>query len=252
MSVPIAAAILPDLLYFDDSGIKHPLCAGIGTYTAGGAGAACTVTLGDHYPAIAMRMQCPVIAIVKIPTEAAGAATGLEYYTPDNQMPIGTAPDSAGEWAITGARTLSIWETADKNGICIIIYVPEGNAVLGTLDDGVTVLYFPDMYKEPLAFGIGTFTAGGAGAAVTVTLPDSNPPIKQRIQSPILAAVSLTKNVITDTQHFMPNHQKARATAPVAPEDWQLTGARTFKIWDAKNKNGFVLTWYIPDGFTNI
>lgn len=255
MTTPVAIALMPDLLFLDESGVKHPLCAAIGTYVKAGAGAKVTVTIGDHYPAIKRAIPFPVISIIKIPTEAASTAAGIEFYTPDNMTKRGTGvgydPDGAGEFNITGNRTIDIWDLTNKDGICIIIYVPDGYGTLGTLDDGTTILYFPDMNIEPLAFGIGTFT-GAAGAAVTVTLPSSNPPIKQRIQSPILAAVSLTKNAVTDTQHFMPNHQKARATAPAAGEDWQLTGARTFKIWDAKNEDGMVLTWYVPDGFTNI
>jgi len=117
---------------------------------------------------------------------------------------------------------------------------------------GTVKILLPDLTKEKLAFGIGTFTAAGAGAAVTVTLPSSNAPIKQRIQSPILAMVSLTKNVATDSQYFVPTGQMARAVAPDSAGEFQITGARTVKIWDAKNQDGYVLIWYVPDGFTNI
>lgn len=98
----------------------------------------------------------------------------------------------------------------------------------------------------------GTYTATGAGAAVTCTLDNDYPPIDRTIQSPVLFILQYPKETtdraITEMDIFIPNDQMARAVAPDGANEFQISGARTFVIWDTSNKDGIFVISYIPQG----
>jgi len=120
MANPLTTELTPD---FTKKSV--PICVGLGTFT-GGAGAV-VVTIDPKYPAINRRIQSPILGIFKFAVTAATMANA-DYFTPDGQMPIGTAADSANEFDITGARTIRIYDGQSKNGFCMVVYVPEGQS----------------------------------------------------------------------------------------------------------------------------
>jgi len=94
-------------------------------HTSTGAAGVETLTLNSQYPAIDRSLQSPILSIVLIESET--PANDLSFvFLPSGQMSPGVAPDGAGEFVITGDRTINIYQTADLNGIALISYIPRG------------------------------------------------------------------------------------------------------------------------------
>lgn len=98
----------------------------------------------------------------------------------------------------------------------------------------------------------GTYTAGGAGAAVVCTLDNDYPPIDITIQSPVLFILQYPKETsdraITEMDIFIPDGQMDRGVDPDQANKFRITTNRTFTIWDTSNKNGIFVISYIPQG----
>lgn len=100
------------------------------TYTSGGATTAVTITLDSDYPPIDRTIQSPILGIFLIADETAVAVDDIQMSIPSNQVARGSAADSGNEFAITGARTISVYNTPDKNGIGWMTYIPQGSPAL--------------------------------------------------------------------------------------------------------------------------
>ena len=89
-----------------------------------------TLTLDSDYPPIDLSIQSPVLGIFLINDETAVAIADPEHFIPAGQMARGTAPDSAGEFQLTGARTINVFHTGDKNSKGMITYIQQGSPQL--------------------------------------------------------------------------------------------------------------------------
>ena len=111
-------------IWFPDDEARSRVVAAI-TTSAGGAGAAVVITIPNGYPPIDRTIPCPVLGIFTAQVGATLVANGIEGYAMADQMGA-LAADSAGEFQITGARTISIWEQAAEAKIVLVIYVAKG------------------------------------------------------------------------------------------------------------------------------
>jgi len=115
--------------WFPDNEARSRVVAAICTSTAAGAGAVVTLTIPNGYPPIDRTILNPILGIFTAQTGATLAATGIEGYAMAGQMgavPATMTPDSAGEFEITGARTIDIWQQANEDAVCLIIYIAKG------------------------------------------------------------------------------------------------------------------------------
>lgn len=87
-----------------------------------------TVSLSTYHPLIDLDKAHPVISMAYIANEAASDVSDSVVYTPANEMARGTAPDSAGEWAVYSASSVKIY-SPDKNGCLMITYYAKGGKV---------------------------------------------------------------------------------------------------------------------------
>ena len=94
-------------IWFPDDEARSRVIAAISTVAA--VGAAVTITIPNGYPPIDRTIPCPVLAILVADNTAGGLlAFGQEMFAIAGQMPTALAPDSAGEFRITGARAVGI------------------------------------------------------------------------------------------------------------------------------------------------
>lgn len=100
------------------------------TMTSTGATKADTVTLDNDYPPIDLSLQSPVLGIFMIADETAITTVDPEVFIPNGQMSRAVAPDGAGEFQLTGARTFAVYHAGDLNGKGMITYVPRGSPQL--------------------------------------------------------------------------------------------------------------------------
>nr|BDI55207.1 MAG: hypothetical protein [uncultured archaeon] len=118
--------------WFPDNEARSRVVAAYTTIAA--VGAAVTITIPDAYPPIDRTIPCPVLAIVVADNTVAGLLLhGQEMFAiggvaaVGGQMPTALAPDSAGEFRITGARTVEIWQQVNVTQAVLIIYVAKGS-----------------------------------------------------------------------------------------------------------------------------
>jgi sugar phosphate isomerase/epimerase len=113
-------------IWFPDDEARSRVVAAISTAAA--VGAAVTITIPNGYPPIDRTIPCPVLAIVVADNTAAGLlANGQEMFAIAGQMGTALAPDSAGEFRITGARTVEIFQQVNVAQVALIIYVAKGS-----------------------------------------------------------------------------------------------------------------------------
>ncbi len=98
-----------------------------GTYTSAGATTAITITIDNAYPPIDRGIQSPVLGILMIADESSVAVGDIQVFDITGQVDRSSAPDSAGEFQITGDRTVKVYNTPDKDGKYIITYVAKGS-----------------------------------------------------------------------------------------------------------------------------
>jgi len=97
--------------------------------TVAAVGAAVVATIPNGYPPIDRTIPCPVMAILAVDNTAGGLlALGQEAFAIAGQMPSALAADSIGEFRITGARTIEIFQSVAAGTIqaVLIIYVAKG------------------------------------------------------------------------------------------------------------------------------
>jgi hypothetical protein len=113
-------------IWFPDDEARSRVVAAISTVAA--VGAAVTITIPNGYPPIDRTIPCPVLAIVVADNTVAGLlANGQEMFAIAGQMGTALAPDSAGEFRITGARTVEIFQQVAVDQVALIIYVAKGS-----------------------------------------------------------------------------------------------------------------------------
>jgi len=95
------------------------------TTVAAGAGAVKTITIPDAYPAIDRTIQSPVLAILIGQSAATLVIDGSGVFAVGGQCD--GVPDSAGEFQITGARTIDIWKIANKTAVAVVCYISKGS-----------------------------------------------------------------------------------------------------------------------------
>ncbi|KKM89495.1 hypothetical protein LCGC14_1248090 [marine sediment metagenome] len=117
----MAAPITP---LFPDKEARRRMVVATTTITAG-AGVVKTITIPAAYPPIDLNIVSPVFAIMIAQNEGTLVADGSGVYAIGGQM--STAPDSAGEFLITGARTINIWKLANKTAVVLVCYVSKGS-----------------------------------------------------------------------------------------------------------------------------
>ncbi len=99
-----------------------------GAEVASAAAGVKTITLGNGYPAINRKIQSPVLLILLVQYDPVLVQNGCEAFFISGQMDRATAPDSAGEFQITGARTIDVYSTANNETLhAIVFYIPEGS-----------------------------------------------------------------------------------------------------------------------------
>jgi len=95
------------------------------TTSAGGAGAAITITIPNGYPPIDRTIPCPVLAILTLCSGAVLAIDDNDGFAMAGQMAV--APTGPGEFFINGARTIQIWEITARAKAVLIVYVSKGS-----------------------------------------------------------------------------------------------------------------------------
>lgn len=122
------AAPLVDV-WFPDRKDRERIVAAV-TTSAGAAGGVVTITIPNQYPPIDRSIPCPVLAIIGAITTATLAINENEIWAMAGQMgatPATLTPDSAGEFLITGPRTIDIWEQTAGIKAVLVIYVSKGS-----------------------------------------------------------------------------------------------------------------------------
>jgi hypothetical protein len=100
---------------------------------------------------------------------------------------------------------------------------------------------------------VATYTSAGATTAVTVTLANSYPPINRRIPMPILGIFCIANETAWaagDNQNFEPSGQCDGV--PDSAGEFQITGDRTFVIYNTPDKNGTLVVFYCYKGSGNV
>ena len=112
-------------IWFPDNEARSRIVAAIARLAA--VGAATNLVIPNEYPPIDRTIPCPVLAIVALDDTAGGLlATGQELFAMAGQMGA-LAPDSLGEFRITGVRTVSVFQTVATTQVALIIYVAKGS-----------------------------------------------------------------------------------------------------------------------------
>jgi len=125
----MANAPITDILFPEDEALSRLVIAQ--TDATGAAGGVVTLTIADSYPPIDRRIACPILGILLIQNDATLIANGNEGYNITNTMPVtagaGVAPDSAGEFLVTGDRTINIWRLVNETSAALIAYISKGS-----------------------------------------------------------------------------------------------------------------------------
>lgn len=111
-------------IWFPDPEDRKRIIAAI-TTSAGAAGGVVTITIPDSYPPIDRTIPCPVLAIMAAMDLAVLAIDENEIWAMAGQM--GVAPTAGGEFLITGARTIDIWDLTAGLKHVLVVYVSKGS-----------------------------------------------------------------------------------------------------------------------------
>ena len=123
--IKLANAPLANIWFPDEEAWSRVVAA---FTTIAAVGAAVVATIPNEYPPIDRTIPCPVLAIVAADNTVAGLlADGQETFAIANQMPTALAADSIGEFRITGARTIELFQTVAVTQAVLIIYVAKGS-----------------------------------------------------------------------------------------------------------------------------
>jgi len=114
-------------IWFPNLKDRSRIIAAISTLPAVGAPAASNVVIPNDYPPIDRTIPCPVLAIFCAQNTATLAANGQHAFAMAGQLNTGVAPTGAGEFQITGVRTISVWNLPNEAQVVLIIYVAKGS-----------------------------------------------------------------------------------------------------------------------------
>ena len=104
------------------------MIAAFSTLPAVGAPAESVLTIPNGYPPIDLSIPNPVLAIFAAQNAAGGlAANGQQGYAIAGQCGAAVAPTGAGEFRITGTRTLGVWNQPNVTSAVIIFYIAKGS-----------------------------------------------------------------------------------------------------------------------------
>jgi len=113
-------------IWFPDVRDWGRMVAAVIDLAAGGGGAVETLVIPDNYPPIDRTIPSPVLAILCLQTAAGGLlALGNTGCAIAGQM--AAAPTADGEFFITGARTIDIWQTVNLTQVYIVFYISKGS-----------------------------------------------------------------------------------------------------------------------------
>jgi len=111
-------------IWFPDNKDRKRTIAAV-TTSAGGAGAAITITIPNSYPPIDRTIPCPILGIMTMVDGAVLAINDNDGFAMGGQMAV--APTGAGEWFITGPRTIQIWEITARAKYALVVYIAKGS-----------------------------------------------------------------------------------------------------------------------------
>jgi len=110
-------------------------------------------------------------------------------------------------------------------------------------------IWFPDNEDRKRIIAAVCTSAGGAGAAVQIAIPNNYPPIDRTIPCPILGILTMCSGAVlaaNDNDGFAMAGQMA--VAPTGAGEWFINGARTIQIWEITARAKAVLVVYIAKG----
>ena len=111
-------------IWFPDPEDRKRTVAAVCT-SAGGAGAAITITIPNQYPPIDVTIPCPVLAMLSCVDGAVLAIDDNDGFAMAGQMAV--APTAAGEFFILTSRTIQIWEITARAKHVLVVYVSKGS-----------------------------------------------------------------------------------------------------------------------------
>jgi hypothetical protein len=116
------------LIQFPDRKDRTQIIAAV-TTSAGAAGGVVTLTIPAGYPPIDRTIPCPIIAILGAAAAAGLLANENLVWAIAGTMGSGAGgvPDSVGEFQVTGARTVDVWELTAGVKHILIVYVAKGS-----------------------------------------------------------------------------------------------------------------------------
>ena len=112
-------------IWFPDDEARSRVVAAVARLAA--VGAATNLVIPNEYPPIDRTIPCPVLAIVAAEDGAVLGALGEEMFAMVDQMGTALAPDTVGEFRITGVRTVEVFQTLAATQVALIIYVAKGS-----------------------------------------------------------------------------------------------------------------------------
>jgi hypothetical protein len=116
--------VLANIWFPDVRDWGQMVCAPVAC-AAGAGGAVATLTIPNNYPPIDRTIPCPVLAILGVQADAVLLALGNTGCAIAGQMAV--APTADGEFFITGARTVDIWQTPAELQVYLIFYISKGS-----------------------------------------------------------------------------------------------------------------------------
>ena len=114
-------------IWFPNLKDRSRVIAAISTLAAVGAGAAATFTIPNNYPPIDRTIPCPILGIFCAQNGATLAANGQNAFAMAGQLDTAIAATGAGEFRVTGARTVEVWQLANEAQVVLVIYVAKGS-----------------------------------------------------------------------------------------------------------------------------
>ena len=95
--------------------------------SAAGSGAAKVITIPNNYPPIDLNLPNPVLAIFAVQTDVTLVILGNTGCAIAGDMGNAAAPTADGEFQITAARTIDIWQTPAITQVYIVFYISKGS-----------------------------------------------------------------------------------------------------------------------------
>lgn len=114
-------------IWFPNIEARSRVIAALSTLPAVGAPAESVLTIPNGYPPIDLSIPSPVLAIFALMTGANLVADGQQGFAIAGQCAAGVAPTAQGEFRITGARTLGVWNMPNEAQVALVIYVAKGS-----------------------------------------------------------------------------------------------------------------------------